>query len=210
MTPEKHFKVAMVDDDPGLRDALRWLLSSNGYDVHCYGDADSFIETHDLTALGCSLIDLRLGTEDGLEVFRRARASGHDAPVIMISAYGSIPTAVRALQLGALEFIEKPFDNENLLRVVADACRRHTEICKAHGRAIEAIRRFRLLTDREAEVYWLLGSGAATKEIALQLKISTRTAETHRGRVFDKFEARCLEDVVRTHFHIKPLFNPSL
>jgi len=209
MSPEKQFKVALVDDDPGFRDALCWLLTANRYDVSCYGDAASFVDGHDMEAIGCSLIDLQLGDDNGIEVLTQSRLRGHDAPAIMISAYGSIPTAVRAVRLGALEFIEKPFDNDKLLDLVATACRRHADICKTHGRAVDAIRKYRLLTEREADVYWLLATGMATKEIAAQLDISTRTAETHRGRVFDKFEARCLEDVVRTQFHVKPLFRPA-
>lgn len=210
MPRDEPFKVALVDDDPGLREALHWLLSANGYDVCSYGAAASFMDGHDVNSIGCSLIDLHLGTDNGIEVFTQSRLKGHDAPVIMISAYGSIPTAVKAVQLGALEFIEKPFDNDKLLAVVAAACRRHVDICRTHGRAADAIRKYRLLTDREADVYWLLPTGMATKEIAAQLDISTRTAETHRGRVFDKFEARCLEDLVRTHFHVKPLFGPGI
>ncbi|TAN61320.1 MAG: response regulator transcription factor [Magnetospirillum sp.] len=208
MLAECRFLVALVDDDSGFRDALQWLLTSSGYEVCCFGDAASFVEGHDLSALGCSLIDLRLGNDNGIEALTASRRRGYDAPVIMISAYGDIPTAVRAVQLGAFGFIEKPIDNEKLLDVVATACRRHVEIRQQHGRAVDALRKFSRLTDREADVYWLLVGGAATKEIAGKLEISTRTAETHRGRVFDKFEARGLDDIVQAAFHLRPLIDP--
>ncbi|MDO8606175.1 MAG: response regulator [Phaeospirillum sp.] len=210
MLPERRFSVALVDDDSGFREALQWLLTSVGYDVRCFGDAASFVGQHDVDACGCSLIDLRLGSDSGIEALKTSRRQGHDAPVIMISAYGDIPTAVRAVQLGAFGFIEKPIDNDKLLSVVADACRHHVEIRRQHGRAIDALRKFNRLTDREADVYWLLVGGAATKELAAKLNISTRTAETHRGRVFDKFEARGLDDIVQAAFHLRLLVDSSL
>ena len=204
MAAERRFSIALVDDDSGFREALQWLLASAGYDVRCFGDARSFVDSDHRSAIGCSLIDLRLGDDSGIDVLIASRRAGHDAPAIMISAYGDIPTAVRAVQLGAYGFIEKPIDNDKLLGVVDTASRRHLEICQMHGRASDALRRFSRLTEREADVYWLLVAGAATKEIALKLEISPRTAETHRARVFDKFEARGLDDIVQASFHLKP------
>jgi FixJ family two-component response regulator len=205
MTTACGFSVALVDDDDGFRDAIQWLLKSAGYDVRCFGDARSFIESDHRSAIGCSLIDLRLGDDSGIDVLTASRRAGHDAPAVMISAYGDIPTAVRAVQLGAYGFIEKPIDNDKLLDAVGAACRRHLDICHIHGRAEDALRRFSRLTEREADVYWLLVAGAATKEIAAKLDISPRTAETHRARVFDKFEARGLDDIVQASYHLKPL-----
>lgn len=185
---------------------LQWLLTAHGYDVLGFADAASFIDGNHLAAIGCSLIDLRLGRDSGIEVLQASRRRGHDAPAIMISAYGDIPTAVRAVQLGAFSFIEKPIDNDKLLREVDAACRRHVEICRHYGRAADALRKFGGLTEREAEVFWLLVGGAATKEIAAKLTISLRTAETHRGRVFDKFETQGLDDIVQAAFHLRDLF----
>ena len=209
MLAETKFSIALVDDDSGFREALQWLLTSSGYEVQCFADAASFIASPHLSAVGCSLIDLRLGDDSGIEVLKASRRQGHDAPAIMISAYGDIPTAVRAVQLGAFSFIEKPIDNDKLLSVVANACRRHVEICRQHGRAADALRKFARLTDREADVYWLLVGGAATKEIAAKLEISPRTAETHRGRVFEKFGARGLDDIVHAAFHLRALSDVS-
>ncbi|OAN44748.1 hypothetical protein A6A04_07980 [Paramagnetospirillum marisnigri] len=203
------YVVALVDDDAGFREALQWLLSSSGYDVRCYGALATFIDGHDPSLVGCALIDLRLGEESGIDALRKARLKGHDAPALMISAYGDIPTAVMAVRLGAHGFIEKPTDNDKLLVAVAEACERHSQIRAAHGAATDAITRYQRLTDREADVYWLLVGGAATKEFAARLCISTRTAETHRGRVFEKMEARGLDDLVQSSFHLKGLFRPD-
>ena len=203
------FTVAVVDDDSGFREALQWLLGSAGYDVRGYDTAASFVDGHDPAAVGCSLVDLRLGDECGIEALKWARMKGHDAPALIISAYGDIPAAVLAVQAGAHGFIEKPIDNDILLTIVAEACGRHMAIRQAHGPAIDAIRKYQLLTDREAEVYWLLAGGTSSKEIAAKLSISVRTAEGHRGQVLEKMEARGLADVVHSAFHIKLLFGRS-
>lgn len=206
---ELPFIVALVDDDAGFREALQWLLTSAGYEVRCYDTVRSFVDGHDPSAIGCALIDLRLGEENGIEALKQARMKGHDAPALMISAYGDIQSAVLAVQVGASGFIEKPTDNHKLLSTVAEACDRHLALRRLHGLAVDAIRKYQRLTEREADVYWLLVGGAATKEIAGRLCISARTAETHRGRVFEKMEARALDDIVNSSFHIKPLFGPS-
>ncbi|RAU21152.1 DNA-binding response regulator [Paramagnetospirillum kuznetsovii] len=203
------FTVALVDDDSGFREALQWLLTSSGYDVRSYESLGLFVHGHDPTLVGCSLIDLRLGEDNGIEALKAARMQGHDAPALIISAYGDIPTAVLAVQLGAHGFLEKPTDNDKLLTAVAEACGRHVAIRRTYGMAIDAIRKYQRLTEREADVYWLLVGGAATKEFAARLHISTRTAETHRGRVFEKMEAAGLDDLVLSSFHIKLLFGPS-
>lgn len=203
------FVVALVDDDAGFRQALQWLLDSSGYDVRCYDSLAAFIDGHDPRAIGCSLIDLRLGEDSGMDAMKQARLKGHDAPALMISAYGDIPTAVLAVRGGAYGFIEKPTDNDKLLAAVAEACERHATIRRGHGAAVDAVLKYQKLTDREADVYWELVAGAATKEIAARLCISTRTAETHRGRVFEKFAARGLDDIVQTAFHIKPVYRPD-
>lgn len=200
---ETPFVVAVVDDDAGFREAVVWLLRANGYDARPFGDAYSFIAQHDMRAIGCALVDLRLGEDCGIEVFRRSRAHGHDMPVIMISGHGDIPTAVKAVQQGAMGFIEKPIDNTKLLAEVASACAHHQEFCARYGRAAEAMRLYGLLTAREQEVFWLLVNGKATKEVAADLGISLKTAEVHRARVFDKMLGNGLVDLVGASRHLK-------
>lgn len=201
---EMPFVVAVVDDDASFREAIDWLLRANGYDARPYGDADSFIAQHDIRAIGCALVDLRLGEDCGIEVFRRSRALGYDMPVIMISGHGDIPTAVKAVQQGSMGFIEKPIDNAKLLADVASACAHHREFCARYGRAVDAMRLYGQLTAREREVFWLLVNGKATKEVAADLSISIRTAEVHRARVFDKMQANGLTSLM----HCVPAVNP--
>ncbi|HVI51214.1 MAG TPA: response regulator [Candidatus Sulfotelmatobacter sp.] len=193
---ETPYLVAVVDDDPSFSEAIVWLLRANGYDARSYHDADSFIAQHDIRAIGCALIDLRLGEDCGIETFQRARTHGYDMPVIMISGHGDIPTAVKAVQQGAMGFIEKPIDNTKLLADVASACAYHQDFCARNGRAVDAIRVYDLLTLREREVFWLLVNGKATKELAADLGISLRTAEVHRARVFGKMRLNGLAELV--------------
>lgn len=199
---ETPFVVAVVDDDASFREAIVWLLRTNGHDARPYGDAESFIAQHDMRAIGCALVDLRLGEDCGIEVFRRSRSHGHDMPVIMISGHGDIPTAVKAVQQGAMGFIEKPIDNAKLLAEVASACAHHRDFCARYGRAADAMRLYGLLTAREREVFWLLIGGKATKEFAADLNISVRTAEVHRIRVFEKMRANRLAELVSVSRHI--------
>lgn len=189
---ERPFVVAVVDDDSSFREAIVWLLRANGYDARPHGDADSFTAQHDIRAIGCALVDLRLGEDCGIEVLRRSRTQGHDMPVIMISGHGDIPTAVKAVQQGAMGFIEKPIDN---------ACTHHRDFCARYGRAVDAMGLYDLLTTREREVFWLLANGKATKEVAADLGISLKTAEVHRARVFDKMRVNGLAELVGASRH---------
>lgn len=196
------FVIAVVDDDSGYRDALQWLLKSSGYEIHCYDSVAAFVNGHDPSDLGCLLLDLRLGEENGIEAMKQARLGGFDAPAILVSAYGSVPLAVLAMQMGAFDFVEKPCDNHQLLAVVARACEEHHAIRQSHGLAIDAIRKYQRLTEREKDIFWLLAGGMTTKTLAAKLSISVRTAEAHRGRVSEKMEARSIGDLLSSAFHL--------
>lgn len=201
MQQEPPFVVAIVDDDAGFRDAISWLLKANGYGVRGYGDAPSFLAGHDPTFIGCVLLDLRLDDSCGIDTLVEARQRGLDAPVLMISGHGDIPTAVKAVKLGAAGFIEMPVDNDKLLATVAVACTAHQQQCSQHGRAINALKGYGQLTSRERQVFWSMIDGLLTKEIATTLGISTRTTEIHRSRVFEKMCAGSLSDLHKAaHF----------
>lgn len=210
MQQEPPFVVAVVDDDAGFRDAIGWLLKANGYVVRSYGDALSFLGGHDPVVIGCVLLDLRLDEVCGIDTFVEARRRGLDAPVLMISGHGDIPTAVKAVKLGAAGFIEKPVDNDKLLATVETACMAHQQQCRQHGRAINALKGYGQLTSRERQVFWAITDGLANKEIATTLDISIRTAETHRARVFEKMTAGSVGELNRAaHFLPRPLLvNP--
>ncbi|WP_298679510.1 response regulator [uncultured Magnetospirillum sp.] len=205
MQQEPPFVVAIVDDDAGFRDAIGWLLKANGYGVRGYADAPSFLAGHDPTVIGCVLLDLRLDDSCGIDTLVEARRRGLDAPVLMISGHGDIPTAVKAVKLGAAGFIEKPVDNELLLRSVADACHLHLELRSRYGMATEAIGRYQLLTAREKQIFWLLVEGRSTKECATTLGLSARTVEIHRSHLGDKLRAWTPSERLRIAWHAKAL-----
>ncbi|MDO8605472.1 MAG: response regulator [Phaeospirillum sp.] len=209
MAVDVPFVVAIIDDDAGFRDAIGWLLRTNGYEVHCYADAASFIEQHDIKAIGCTLLDLRLDQDCGIKAFQRSREHGHDAPVMMISGHGDIPTAVQAVQLGAAGFIEKPIDSGKLLATVAAACSAHRQQCDRYGRAATALNAYGRLTSREREAFWLMVDGLTTKEIAAAMTISVRTAECHRAQVFGKMSVGSLAEIHNAaRFLLRQTVNP--
>lgn len=197
MRDSQAYAVAVIDDDAGLRGALSWLMAQHGYGAVEYPDGESFLRCHDPSRLGCMLIDLRLGDIDGIALHRLAQQRGHDAPAIMISAFGDIPHAVAAAKSGVFGFLEKPLDNEQLLQMVEQACRLHRELRARYGSRATAASLVAKLTQREAEVFRLLADGFATKEIAAMLSISHRTAEVHRARVFQKLKADSLATLIR-------------
>ncbi|RAU21659.1 hypothetical protein CU669_11810 [Paramagnetospirillum kuznetsovii] len=208
MTDNQRFTVAVIDDDESFREAALWLAVSKGFSAKGYADESSFFEGHPLDAIGCALMDLRLGERSGLEAFLQSRERGFDMPVIMISAYGNIATAVRAVHLGAFSWIEKPIRNEKLFKAIDTACKAHADICNQYGRAANYIRNFPMLTQRELEIYWQLCKGLTAKEIASKFSISHRTVETHRNQIAAKLCIRSIRDFASAAFHTR-FFAPN-
>jgi FixJ family two-component response regulator len=195
------FIVALIDSDPACRDRIAETLSCNGYDVHAYAGGDGFIDGHDALAVGCILLDLKIGPD----FLGHARRQGHDAPVVVMSDESDIPPVVRAIQSGAQAWIGKPVDCHQLLSVVKQACHLHRSYRQRFVPAKDAIEKYRRLTPRESDVFWLLTKGMSSKEIALQLGISVRTVETHRGHVYDKFGATSLKTLIDLTVPLAPI-----
>ncbi|CAA7614269.1 response regulator transcription factor [Magnetospirillum sp. SS-4] len=208
MTDNQRFTVAVIDDDESFREAALWLAASRGYSTTGYADESTFLRGHPLDAVGCALMDLRLGERSGLDAFLQARDQGFDMPVIMISAYGDIATAVRAVHMGAFSWIEKPIRNEKLIKAIEAACAAHDDICRRYGRAANYVRNFSMLTQRELEIYWHLCKGLTAKEIASELAISHRTVETHRNQISAKLCIRSIRDFSSAAYHTR-FFAPN-
>jgi len=188
--------VHIVDDDPAICDSLRVLLEASGFAVRTYGSADAFLGAA-FEIWGCVLTDVSMPNIDGLELQNRLREAGSWLPVIVMTGQGDIPVAVRAMKAGAVDFLEKPFDDEMLLNAVRRALDESLRRQKTDAAAAAAAERLAELTPREREVFDLLVTGLSTKGIANQLRASPRTIEVHRARVFDKLRARSLPDLVR-------------
>lgn len=195
--------VYVVDDDAAVLDAIRMLLRSVGLRSQTYVSATEFLASFDPEQLGCLVLDIRMPGMSGIELQERLREIGAMIPIVFVTAHGDIPMAVQAVKAGALDFIPKPFRDQDLLDRVQQAIeldRQHRD--ELSDRA-ELRRRYETLTAREREVFRLVAAGKANKVIAADLGISQRTVEIHRGRVMEKMRARSLPQLVRIALQVQ-------
>jgi FixJ family two-component response regulator len=197
--------VHIVDDEAEVRDALTLLLSTAQIESRSYGSAEDYMTSNPLKAPACLLLDNQLPGMSGIELLRRIVAATTDSTIIMITAYGDVPTAVLAMKAGAFHFVQKPFDAEALLVTVEEALSRSDEAGDPPLEMKGFKARQALLTQREREVLALLLEGLPTKIIAHQLRISSRTAEHHRAAVIQKMQARNISHLMRMAFIAKNL-----
>ena len=189
--------VYIVDDDFAVRDSLRMLLESAGYAVQEFDTARSFLSDADLDQ-GCLVVDIRMPAMSGLELQEELVRRNVALPVIVITGHGDVPLAVRAMTAGAVDFIEKPFDDQRKLDSVARAFQIGSQKRSRAGEAQAARDLLASLTPRENDVLVQLVKGQPNKIVAHELGISPRTVEIHRASIMDKLKARNLSDIVRT------------
>ena len=189
--------VFVVDDDPAMRDSLCWLLQSVDLHVETYPSADAFLAAYDPGRPGCLVLDVRMPGMSGLNLQDELRTRHIRLPIIMLSGHAEVPTAVRALKAGAIDFMEKPFSDELLLDRIRQAIDLDREQREAEARRTAVAARYALLTPREREVMELVTAGKANKVIAADLGLSPKTVEVHRAAVMDKMRADSVADLVR-------------
>jgi two-component system response regulator FixJ len=189
--------VHVIDDDAEVRQSLAFLLSSAGLAVQVHDSAVAFLEGLPGLPGGCVVTDIRMPRMDGLELQRRLRELDARLPVIVMTGHGDVALAVEAMEAGAIDFIEKPFDDEVLLSAIRAALNRRAQASERDARAVAIRDRLSRLSDREREVLERLVSGKANKVIAYELGISPRTVEVYRANVMTKMEADSLSDLVR-------------
>jgi two-component system response regulator FixJ len=187
----------VIDDDDAVRDSLEFLLRSARIDVIAHESAAAFLHAIPETGLGCIVTDVRMPEVSGLDLLRRLRDMKRDVPVIVITGHGDVPLAVEAMKAGAADFIEKPFDENTLLRAVRAALDRHQADGKRQGERSGIDAKLAKLSGREREVLEGLVAGHSNKVIAHNLGISPRTVEIYRANVMTKMEAPSLSDLVR-------------
>ena len=184
-------------DDDNQRQMLRWLFESVQLKVKDFGSAKAYLEELDIKAPGCAILDLRMPEMDGLELLQALRARRSAMPVIMLSAYGEIPTAVKSMQLGAVDFLEKPVNHQYLLERVRNALVEDQRYREEYGDLDEMAARLETLTPREREVLKHIVQGKGNKAIAWELGTSVRTIENHRANLMNKLQIKSVADLVR-------------
>ena len=189
--------VFAVDDDDAVRESLRWLIESAGMEVETYGSADDFLSGADWDRAGCLVLDVRMPGTDGLALQQQLRERQIGLPVIIITGHADVPMAIKAMKNGAVDFIEKPFNDELLLRSIRGALDRNTNDRTRKARRDEVRLRMRRLTPREREVAALVVQGLSNKQIASELGVVPKTVEVHRASVMRKMEADTLAHLVR-------------
>lgn len=190
--------VYVIDDDPALCESLRWLMESIGLKVEVYSNAKDFLTHYHPEMKGCLLVDIRMPGMSGFELQDALIARHNRMPLIMITGHGDIPMAVRALKAGAIDFITKPFNAQQLLEQVQKAINQDShrpEIPEYTSLA----KRFASLTSREKEVMERVVAGKLNKEIAYELGISLKTVELHRSHVMQKIQVKSLAELVKCY-----------
>jgi two-component system response regulator FixJ len=189
--------VHVIDDDEAVRQALAFQLGSAGIEVQTYESAVAFLKVAPTVHTGCIITDVRMPEFSGIDLLRRLRELKHPVPVLVITAHGDIPLAVEAMRLGAIDFLEKPFEDEVLLASVRSALDRGDRDQKRQAERNNIEARLADLSNRERDVLKGLVAGYANKQIAYDLGISPRTIENYRANLMIKMQAGSLSDLVR-------------
>jgi two-component system response regulator FixJ len=197
--------VFVVDDDNAVRDALRFLLRSVGLTVETFASATEFLEAYRDDRPGCLVLDIRMPGMTGLELQDKLMERRSILPIIFITGHGDVPMAVEAMQAGAMDFIQKPFRDQDLLDRIHQAIDKDAKTRQSLGELAAIRARLASLTPREREVMDLVVHGKANKVIAGDLDLSQRTVEIHRARVMEKMEASSLAHLVRMVLEIGEL-----
>ena len=197
MTADAQQRVFVVDDDLSARNSLCWLLNTEGITTEAFASAEDCLDHWSSDWAGCITIDIRMPGKNGLQLQEELNARHNRLPVIVLTGHADVPVAIRAMKLGAYDFLEKPYSDRELLECVKNALALGREIDHAGQERARAAAAIANLTEREAEVMQLVVAGNTNKAIATRLEISEKTVEVHRSRVMDKTVARSLSDLVR-------------
>ncbi len=196
-TVRKTETVYVIDDDAAMRRSIERLIQSVGLRVKTFESAYAFLDEFDPEGIGCLVLDLRMPEMNGVQLQDVLNRRGVLLPVIMVSAFGNVPTVVRAMKNGATDFIEKPFEPEQLLERVYEALQRAKQMHQRRHTQTRTAQLIARLTTREREVLDLLAGGRTAKQIALDLGLSPKTVHTHRAQVFKKLEAESVVELAR-------------
>jgi two-component system response regulator FixJ len=190
-------KVYVIDDDEAMRDSLQFLLESSGFDVTLFDSAQGFLDALAGLAFGCVVSDVRMPGIDGIELLKRMKAARSSCPIVIMTGHGDVPMAVETMKLGAIDFLEKPFEDERLTTMIESAIRQAEPTARDEAVTQDIAARIATLSPRERQVMDGLMAGLSNKLIAREYDISPRTIEVYRANVMTKMGANSLSELVR-------------
>ena len=196
LTPKKG-TVYVVDDDEAVRDSLQWLLEGKDYRVRCFESAESFLARYDPREVACLIADIRMGGMTGLELQDKLLERKSPLPIVFITGHGDVPMAVDTMKKGALDFIQKPFNENDLLNVVERMLDHARDAFAGHQQAASRDALLAKLTGRESQVLERIVAGRLNKQIADDLGISIKTVEAHRANIMEKLGANTVADLLK-------------
>lgn len=191
-----HPVVYVVDDDDGVRTSLRWLIESVGFEVQVFRNGREFLDTYDPDRPGCMLLDVRMPVMGGFDLLDKLKERGDEFPVLFLTGHGTIPMSVKALKQGAFDFIEKPFNDQDLLDRIQVAANQAINIFQSKRKSRVGADTLALLSARERDVLKLLTEGKSSKVIAYDLGISKKTVDVHRANIRDKLKVNSVAELV--------------
>jgi len=190
--------VYVVDDDEAVRDSVQWLLEGKDYRVRCFDSAESFLSRYDANEIACLIVDIRMAGMTGLELQNRLLESHSPLPIVFITGHGDVPLAVDTMKKGAMDFIQKPFKEDQLLTLVENMLDRAKDSFSEHQCALDRDSLLARLTLRETQVLDRIVAGRLNKQIADDLGISIKTVEAHRANIMEKLNANTVADLLKT------------
>lgn len=189
--------IYVVDDDDGVRSSLRWLVESVGYQVQVFRNGREFLDTYDPNQPGCMLLDVRMPVMGGFDLLEKLQERGEELPVLFLTGHGTIPMSVEALKQGAFDFIEKPFNDQDLIDRIQLAANQAIAAYKARRNSRLTSDTLALLSSRERDVVKLLIEGKPSKVIAYDLGISKKTVDVHRANIREKLKVSSVAELVK-------------
>ena len=189
--------VFVIDDDASVRKSLSRLLRSAGYSSETFSTAQEFLGREHFNGIGCLLLDVKMPGLSGMDLQKELNKADYHMPIIFITGHGDIPMSVEAMKKGAVDFLTKPFDDEELLQAIENAIEKDRQTRAEYDENLDVRRRIELLTPREKEILGYVVTGMLNKQIALKLVIAEKTVKIHRGRIMEKLGVNSVADLVR-------------